>query len=319
MLIYILFVLGFIILIKGADLLVDGASSVAKKFKISSIVIGLTIVSFGTSMPELVVNIFSSLSGNTDLAIGNIIGSNISNILLILWVSAVIFPLTAKKNTIRKEIPLGLLAVIIVGIMANDMLLDWAASSLLTRTDGLVLLGFFIIFLFYTFWLAKKGKEEVVDEKIKILPNWKSILYIILWLVWLTLWGTWIVDGAVHIATILGRSQTVIWLTVVAIGTSLPELAASAMAAYKKQSDIAIGNVVWSNIFNTFRILGISSSISPLPFNKWSNIDLLVNIWASLLLFIAMIMGKKYILQKRQGIIFICLYISYLTYLVLIQ
>lgn len=318
MLIYILFVLWFVILIKGADFLVDGASSVAKKFNISSIVIGLTIVSLWTSMPELVVNIFSSLSGNTDLAIGNIIGSNISNILLILWVSAVIFPLTAKINTIRKEIPLWLLAIIIIGVMANDIILDWATTSLLSRTDGLVLLWFFIIFLFYTFWLAKNGKKEV-DEKIKVFPNRKSILYIILWLGGLTLWGTWIVDGAVHIATLLGWSQAVIGLTIVAIGTSLPELAASAVAAYKKQSDIAIGNVVWSNLFNTFWILGVSSSISPLPFNNWNNIDILVNIGASLLLFIAMLTGKKYILQRRQWIFFICLYIAYLTYLVLIQ
>lgn len=318
MLIYILFVLGFILLIKGADLLVDGASSVAKKFKISSIVIGLTIVSFGTSMPELVVNIFSSLSGNTDLAIGNIIGSNISNILLILWVSAIIFPLTAKMNTVRKEIPLWLLAIIIIGIMANDIFLDGAAASRLWRADWLILLWFFIIFLFYTFGLAKNGWYQE-DEKIKVFPTRKSVLYILWWLFGLTLGWNRIVNGAVHIATVLGRSQAVIGLTVVAIGTSLPELATSAMAAYKKQSDIAIGNVVWSNIFNTFWILWISSIISPLPFNAANNIDILVNIWASLLLFIAMIIGKKYILQKRQGVMFICLYITYIVYLVLIQ
>lgn len=318
MLTYVLFVVGFFFLIKGADYLVDGASSLAKKFKISNLVIGLTIVAFGTSAPEFIVNIFASLKGNSDIAIGNILGSNIANILLILGISSIIYPITAKKNTVLKEIPLSLLAVIALGLMANDVLIDGAGLSVITRIDGLILLLFFAIFLYYTFGIAKNS-EEIDGQEIVVMKNWQAFLYIVLGLVGLTFGGQWIVNGAIKIAGNLGVSQSLIGLTIVAIGTSLPELATSAMAACKKQSDIAIGNVVGSNIFNIFWILGASAVIHPLPFNISANRDIAMTILASLLLFSIMFIGKKRVIERWQGFLMLGLYLSYLVFLILIK
>src|SRR3989338_7485526 len=224
MIIYILFVIGFVVLIKGADLLVDGSAAIAKKLKISNIVIGLTIVSFGTSAPEFIVNIFASVQGNTEIAIGNILGSNIANILLILGISAIIYPITAKINTVVNEIPLSLLAAIVLGLMANDMLIDGAGFSGITRIDGLVLLSFFAIFLYYTFGISKSDKD-IVEEEIKVFSYSKAVIFIILGLAGLVFGGKWIVDGAVQIAEFFNISQSLIGLTIVAIGPSLPELA----------------------------------------------------------------------------------------------
>ena len=315
MLTYCLFVIGFFILIKGAGLLVDGASAIADKFKISPLVIGLTIVAFGTSAPELAVNIFASAAGSSEIAIGNIIGSNIANILLILGVSALIYPLTSKKNTVWKEIPLCLLAAVVVGLMANDFLIDGASFSGLSRIDGLVLLSFFIIFIYYSFGIAKQ-QESPDDCEIKNLNLVKSIFYIVIGLIGLVVGGNWIVSGAIKLASGFGISESLIGLTVVAIGTSLPELATSAIAAYKKQTDIAIGNVVGSNIFNIFWILGISSVIRPLPFNPANNIDFLIMIIATVILFIIMFIGKKRIIERWQGIAMISIYVAYTLFLI---
>ncbi|MDD4469064.1 MAG: calcium/sodium antiporter [Acholeplasmataceae bacterium] len=315
MLTYCLFVIGFFILIKGAGLLVDGASAIADKFKISPLVIGLTIVAFGTSAPELAVNIFASAAGSSEIAIGNIIGSNIANILLILGVSALIYPLTSKKNTVWKEIPLGLLAAVVVGLMANDFLIDGVIFSGLSRIDGLVLLSFFIIFIYYSFGIAKQ-QESPDDCEIKNLNLVKSIFYIVIGLIGLVVGGNWIVSGAIKLASGFGISESLIGLTVVAIGTSLPELATSAIAAYKKQTDIAIGNVVGSNIFNIFWILGISSVIRPLPFNPANNIDFLIMIIATVILFIIMFIGKKRIIERWQGIAMISIYVAYTLFLI---
>jgi cation:H+ antiporter len=315
MLTYVLFVIGFIILIKGADLLVDGAASVAKKFNISSIVIGLTIVAFGTSAPEFVVNIFASIKGNSEIAIGNILGSNIVNIFFILGISAVIYPIVAKENTAWKEIPLSLLAAIVLGVLANDALIDGGSFSGLTRIDGIVLLSFFIIFMYYTFGISKvTGDEENIE--IKLLSSGKAAIFILGGLTGLIVGGKWIVDGAVKIAELFDVSQSLIGLTVVAIGTSLPELATSAVAAYKKQADIAIGNVIGSNIFNTFWILGVSAVIRPLPFLKASNPDILMNIFASALLFAILFIGKRHIVERWQGYLMIAIYIAYIVFLV---
>lgn len=316
MLTYVLFVIGFFILIKGADLLVDGASSIAQKFRISPLVIGLTIVAFGTSAPELVVNIFASASGNAEIAIGNILGSNIANILLILGISAAIYPLASKRNTVWKEIPLCLLATLVLGAMANDILIDGAGLSILSRIDGFILIAFFVIFLYYTFGIAKVSGGDS-DVEIKKYGLGKSALFIILGLAGLVLGGQWIVDGAVKIAEYFGISQSLIGLTIVAVGTSLPELATSAIAAYKKQSDIAIGNVVGSNIFNIFWILGLSSTIRPLPFNPSANIDILMTIGATLILFLLMFVGKRNIIERWQGIFMVVLYFIYTGFLVL--
>jgi len=315
MLTYLLFVVGFGILIKGADWLVDGASSLAKRLKIPVIVIGLTIVAFGTSAPELIVNIFASAQGRTEIAIGNILGSNIFNIFLILGISAIIFPLAVKKNTVWKEIPLSLLAAVALGLMANDVLLDGATTSAITRIDGLMLLAFFIIFLWYIYGISKcEGEEEI---KIKEIGVPKSLLFIGLGLVCLIFGGKWIVDGAVQLATALGVSESLIGLTIVAAGTSLPELATSAVAAYKHNADIAVGNIVGSNIFNIFLILGVSSIIRPLPFRETSNIDILMTVAASLALFAFMFIGKKKFLERWQGVFFVLVFISYITFLII--
>lgn len=315
MLTYILFIIGFFLLIKGADLLVDGASSIAKKFNISAIVIGLTIVAFGTSAPEFIVNIFAVTSGNTEIAIGNILGSNIANVFLILGVASLIYPLVSKKNTVWKEIPLSLLAAIILGVMANDKLIDGGSFSGLTRIDGIILISFFMIFLYYTFGIAKVS-GQAADEDVKEFTYLKSTLFVILGLAGLTFGGKWIVDGAVKIAQLFNVSQSLIGLTVVAIGTSLPELATSAIAAYKKQSDIAIGNVVGSNIFNIFWILGISSIVKPLPFNADSGLDILMTIFASLMLFLIMFIGKKHTIERWQGVLMLSIYVGYIVFLV---
>jgi cation:H+ antiporter len=316
MLQYILLVIGFILLIKGADLLVDGASSIGRKLNISDLVIGLTVVAFGTSLPELFVNIFASIKGNADIAIGNVLGSNIANIFLILGVSAAIFPLAVGKGTVWKEIPFSLLAALVLGIMANDRLIDKSDTSALTRGDGLVFLAFFIIFIYYSFGIVKKidGIDSHLPQKEYGLL--KSSLMIVTGLAGLGVGGNWIVNAAVLIASRLGISQSLIGLTIVAVGTSLPELATSAVAAYKKNAEIAVGNVIGSNIFNIFFVLGLSSVIKPLPFNPGSNIDIGVVILASLLFFLWMFTGRKRTLDRWEGVIFLILYGGYITFLV---
>lgn len=313
MLLYILFLVGFVLLIKGADFLVDGASSIARRFNVSDLVIGLTVVAFGTSSPELFVNIISSIKGNTDIAIGNVLGSNIANVFLILGVSSIIYPLTVGTGTVWKEIPLSLLAAILLGILANDRLIDKASSSSLTRIDGLVFLSFFIVFLYYSVSIAKKvdGMEDHVPTKKYGLV--KSLLLVVSGLIGLTLGGQWIVDSAVKLALRFGMSQSVAGLTIVALGTSLPELATSAVAARKKNVEIAVGNVVGSNIFNVFFVLGISSVIKPLPFQARSNIDIGVVILARILLFAYMFTGKKRSLDRWEGVIFVLMYTAYIT------
>lgn len=316
MLTYILFVIWFVILIKWADLLVSWASSIALKFKISPLVIWLTIVAFWTSTPEFAVNLFSAVEWKTDLAIWNILWSNIANILLILWITAIIYPISAKISTVWKEIPFAFLWALMLWILANDVLIDWSETSLLSRIDWFVLIGFFVIFLYYTFWIAKVKWDKTEDEEeIKEIPLWKSIVYIIIWLTWLTLWWKWIVDWATLIASNFWMSEAVIGLTVVAIWTSLPELATSIVAALKKQSDIAIWNVVWSNIFNIFWILWVTSIIKPIPFNPTSNIDILMTIFASFVLFISMFLFKRHKIDKLEWIAMVLIYLSYIWYL----
>ncbi|MFA4819138.1 MAG: calcium/sodium antiporter [Patescibacteria group bacterium] len=336
----ILFVVGFAALIKGADWLVDGASALARRLGVSALVIGLTIVAFGTSTPELIVNILASIKGNTDIAIGNILGSNIFNILFILGISAVIYPLAVKKGTVWKEIPFAFLAVIVLAFMANDALIDNSSFSALTRIDGLILISFFIIFLYYVFGISKAEPADAVDHVrsnpaelganvqvhrtsngAETMPHTHSLsrscLMIGSGLVGLVIGGKWIVDGAVVIATGLGVSEALIGLTVVAMGTSLPELATSAVAAYKKDVDIAVGNIVGSNIFNIFWILGVSAIIRPLPFSPILASDIFMTVLATSLLFAVMFIGKRHILERWQGICFIALYVGYVASLII--
>ena len=308
--------IGIIALIKGADWLVSGGASVAKRFGIPNIVIGLTIVAFGTSAPELVVNLLAAFSGQTDIAVANVIGSNIANILLILGVSSLIFPLTVKNNTVWKEIPLALLAVAAVWVMGNDALIDGMNFNMLTRTDGLMLFSLFIVFLYYTYSISKTDAKGESDE-IEGFTVSKSLILIGAGLLGLFVGGKWVVDGAVSLALQLGMSQGLVGLTVVAIGTSLPELVTSITAALKKQSDIAIGNVVGSNIFNVFWILGLSSTLNPLPVSAAANQDILVALVASILLFVFCFIGKRHVLERWQGGLFIVLYVLYMGAIVI--
>lgn len=311
----IILLAGFVPLIYGADLLVDYASALAKKLNIPNIVIGLTIVAFGTSAPELVVNVFASLEHNSAIALGNILGSNIFNIGGILAVSAIITPLAVRNSTTWIEIPLALLAGIVVFALANDKLIDGSEISSLSRIDGIVLLIFFVIFLVYNFTLIKKG--GFTDEvSVKDVAPWKATLLVIAGLVLLVAGGRVIVYGAIEVASRLGISERVIGLTIVSIGTSLPELATSIVAARKKNFDIAIGNVVGSNIFNIFFILGVSATIYPVSVQPGSNIDILMNILLGLIVFVFIFTGKEKWIDRKEGIVMLLIYLGYLGYLI---
>ncbi len=322
----ILFILGFVFLIKGADILVDGSSSLARKFGVSSFFIGLTIVAFGTSAPELVVSALASFKGSAGIALGNIIGSNISNTLLILGIAAVITPLAIKKGTVHKEIPLSLLAVLAVGILANDFLIDGVTPSSLTRIDGLILILFFVIFLYYTFGITKDKKgvlektvgeiKEAAADGVKEHNNFVSALMIIVGLSALAVGGKLIVDGAIVFARVLGVSEALIGLTIVAVGTSLPELAASAVAAHKGQTNIAVGNIVGSNIFNLLWVLGLSSVIRPIIYNPALNVDMLILAAITILLLFLIYAGRKNILGRWEGVTLLTLYASYIVFLI---
>ena len=320
MLLYILFVVGFFLLIKGADILVAGSSSIAKRFGLSDMVVGLTIVSFGTSLPELIINIMSSAQGQSELAIGNVFGSNVANLLLILGVTAIICPLPIKRTTVLTEIPFSLIATLLVGFLANATLLNNHDELYISRLDGGVLLFFFVLFLAYIYNIAKTNKDEVipqVDNEEIHMPMRKAVIYILLGIVGLFLGGKWVVDGAVFIAKSFGLSESFIGLTIVAIGTSLPELVTSALAAYRRNIDIAVGNVVGSNIFNLLWILGISAVIHPLPFDVVSNSDIVMMIFASTLLILSMPIGRRNTIDRWNGIFLLLVYISYIVFLVM--
>lgn len=320
---------GFILLIKGADWLVEGASSIAKRMGLSDLMIGLTVVSFGTSAPELIVNIVASFQGSADIAIGNIVGSNISNTMLILGITALITPLAVQKSTVLKEIPFMLLASITLLIMANDMIVDGYVQSELSRSDGIAFIGFFIIFLYYTFGIRHNGLAEKNGHSKPTMTLSKAWMLFSAGLICLGAGGNLAVEGAKAIAAMLGLSEALIGLTIIALGTSLPELAASIVAARKGKADIAIGNIVGSNIFNIFWILGISAIIKPLPFQPALNTDLLVVVGSTALLFFLIHNGgfhhrvfmwwrqeRDYILNKFEGGVLFLGYILYISYIV---
>lgn len=317
MLTYVLFLAGFVVLIKGADVLVTASSSIAKRYSISDMVVGLTIVSVGTSLPELVVNIFSSLQGESELAIGNVFGSNVANLLLILGITAIICPLPIKRTTILTEIPFSLIATLLVGFLANAALIDNRTELYISRSDGFILLFFFVLFMAYIYNVAKTNKDETPEEEeIPSMPITKAVIYILLGIAGLFLGGKWVVDGAVEIARSFGLSESFIGLTIVAVGTSLPELVTSATAAYRRSIDIAVGNVVGSNIFNLLWILGISAVINPLPFDVVSNSDIAMMILASTLLVISMAIGRKNTIDRWNGILFLLVYAGYIYFLI---
>jgi len=309
---YLMLLSGFLFLIKGADLLVEGASAIARRYNISDMVIGLTVVAFGTSAPELAVNLLAAIRQTTDIAIGNVIGSNIANILLILGIAGLIRPLQVTSETVWREIPMCLLAAIVLVVLANDRFIDGGAADILTRIDGLVLLSFFVVFMYYTVTGALKirGLGEFVPAK--AIATGRAFVYIGFGLAGLLGGGQFIVSGAITISRQLGISEAVIGLTIVAIGTSLPELATSAIAARKGNADIAIGNVVGSNIFNILFILGISAVIQPLPFRIQSNIDMVAVLIATILLFLFMFTGRRHALDRWESVLFLILYTIYI-------
>lgn len=308
---YLLFVLGFVALVKGASLLVDGAASIARYLRVSDLVVGMTVVAFGTSTPELFVSLLAALRGSGGIAIGNVIGSNTANILLVLGIAAVIRPLRVSPGTVRREMPFGLLASVALVLVAGDAFFDGAAEGLVGRADGLLLLCFFAIFVYYAASIARdiEGMESLVSTH--TLP--RSLFLVAAGLAGLTLGGKWIVDGAVAISRAFGLEQTVVGLTIVALGTSLPELATSAVAARRGNTDIAIGNVVGSNIFNIFLVLGITAAVRPLPFHAANAVDLGVMIGANVLLLAGMFLGRRNTLDRWEGGALLAGYVVYLA------
>ncbi len=311
----LLIILGFVLLIKGADFLVDGASSLAKRFNIPDIIIGLTIVSIGTSMPELFVSSTSAMNGSSDMAIGNIIGSNLCNLLMILGISTIIKPVKFQKETRLIEIPLCLIITIIFAIFCNT-------SGTISRIEALILIFLFVLFIIYTIIMGKKGKAFDAENAIieikednKPLSLKKSIILIVLGIVGLKIGGDLTVENATNLARMFNVSEKIIGLTILAIGTSLPELVTSVTAAIKGNSDIAIGNIIGSNIFNILLIIGVSAIISPLTYNFTYNIQIAILVLSTVVLSIFPIIPPKNEMSRFNGLIYLIIYIIYMVIL----
>lgn len=310
----ILLIVGFVILIKGADVFVDGAASLAQNFKLSKMLIGLTIVAFGTSAPEFAVSVKSIVSNNADMVLGNVIGSNILNILLIIGICVLIKPVIVKNNTIKKEIPIVILMSTLLFFLMKDNLFDSSISNIVTRNDGFVILLFFTVFVYYLISIVRNKKDEDADSLAKFnIP--KSIIFTILGIVAIIVGSNLVVDSASTIATILGVSQKMIALTIVAFGTSLPELVTSIVSIKKDEQEIMVGNIVGSNIFNIGIVLGLPvalfGGIDAVGFN---NIDLIMLLVSAVLLF--MLSFKKHKIGKVGGILMLVLFIIYYTFVI---
>ena len=321
---FLALLVGFAILIKGADWLVDGSSSAAKRSGVSDLAIGLTVVAFGTSTPELIVSLLSALDGKNDASFGNVIGSNNFNILFILGISGLIFPLAVQRNTVKYEIPLSLLAAIVLFVLVNDLML-WVAESdvpaghegNMSRMDALILLAVFSGFLYYIYRTMKLNPGDALPaEQVTIMPMGRAVVLIIAGLAMLIIGGKTVVDSATGIAASFGLSEKLIGLTILAAGTSLPELATSAMAAYRKNADIAIGNVVGSNIFNIFFILGATGMVNPMAYHATMNFDLYVLFGSTILLMVFMFTLKAKRLDRWEAFLFLVAYVGYTVYLI---
>lgn len=313
---YILLIIGFALLIKGADLFVNGSSNIAKLLRVPTILIGLTIVAFGTSSPEATISIIAALKGNADVALGNAVGSNILNITLILGVTAFLYPLRVESETIRKEIPFALLASVALLILMSDIALQGSSSNLLTRSDGFILLLFLSIFMYYLIEIGLKSRKEKADEPVPEDIRWgKNILITILGLAAIIFGGDLVVDNGTEIAYSLGMSEALVGLTIIAIGTSLPELVTSISAALKKESEIALGNIVGSNIFNILFVLGGSATISPLATNNKMFIDVILMIVLTIILLV--FSRTSFRIGKWEGFVLVAAYIIYLVYIIL--
>ena len=309
----LLLVVGFVLLIKGADIFVDGASSTALNLKVSKMVIGLTIVAFGTSAPELAVSIKALLSGSSDIVLGNVVGSNILNILLILGISSLFSSMVVKDNTVKKEIPLTILFSVLLTVLSFDNIFDKNVENVITRTDGFVILIFFIVFIYYLASIAKNNKEENEEAPYKI---GKSLLFVLIGLVGIVAGSNLVVDNASAIAKALNVSEKMISLTIVAFGTSLPELVTSVQAARKHENDIAIGNIIGSNIFNIGIVIGLPCAlIGNINVGTFNYIDMFTMVGAAILLFLLTFKKRK--LDKGEGLIMLLIFIVYYGYVII--
>lgn len=312
----LLLIFGFVALIMGANWLVDGATSVGIRAKLSPLIIGLTIVAFGTSLPELIINVFSCFKGSSGLAIGNIVGSNIMNILLILGVAAVIFPIDVDRISIRRDIPVGFFATALLFVMANDFFMG--SSHTINWIEGLGLLLCAVGYLYLT--MLKNEKPDTSVEAVQIpLPWWKTILFLVFGILGLYVGGELVSNNAQTIAKAWGMSDAMIGLTVVAMATSLPELITSVVAATKKNAGIAIGNVMGSNILNIFVVLGVSGLITPLQFDPKMNLTLILLFVANLLMFLFVFTGKGRKISRFEGSLMILAYTGFMVYTILAQ
>lgn len=311
--------IGLILILIGANTLTDGASSIARRLGISDLTIGLTVVALGTSAPELAISVISAIGGNASLAIGNVVGSNIFNILVIIGVTAIVKPIVIKRSVLTLEIPMVILSSIIMLVLGNSHWLNNGGYNEITRVSGIFLLIFFILFMRYTYATAKNPDshqsvtQTQTESSIGILPTWRALVYILGGLAALVWGGNKFVDGASGIASSLGVSDAVIGLTIVAAGTSLPELATSIVAAIKGQSDMAVGNVIGSNIFNVLMVLGASATITPLPFGTIGNLDLLTLVGASIMFYIFGWLFNTRTITRVEGIILTVGYIAYIA------
>lgn len=313
---YILLILGFALLIKGADFFVNGSSNIARLLQVPPILIGLTIVAFGTSSPEATVSIIAALEGNADVAVGNVVGSNIFNITLVVGVAAILYPLKVESETIRKEIPFTLLASVALLILMSDLALQGLSSNMITRSDGFIFLLFLSIFMYYIIELGLKSRKDAANERRPANIRWgKNILITVLGLAAIIFGGELVVDNGTKIAYSLGMSETLVGLTIIAIGTSLPELVTSISAALKKESEIALGNIVGSNIFNILFVLGVSAVISPLPVNDKVLTDVVFMIGLTVVLLI--FSRTRFKVGKREGWVLAAAYVIYLVYIIL--
>lgn len=318
----IFLVVGLVLILAGANFLTDGASAIARRMGISDLVVGLTVVAFGTSAPELAISVISAVSGSTELAVGNVVGSNIFNILMIIGVTSIVMPMKIERSIMTNEIPLVILSSAVLLVMANGPLLDGSADAEISRTDGIVLLLFFAIFMRYTFAQAKKGPADDPMAHTARKPEmavWKSVVFVLGGLAALIYGGDRFVAGASDIAAAMGVSEAVIGLTIVAMGTSLPELATSITAAVKGKPGIAIGNVIGSNIFNVFMVLGASATVAPLRLGGIGNFDLLTLMAASLLFWLFGWFFKERTITRPEGIVLVACYAAYTTLLVMGQ
>lgn len=307
-------VIGFVLLVKGADFFVDGSSSVAKRFHIPSVIIGLTIVAFGTSAPELAVSLSAALKGSNDIAIGNVVGSNIFNTLVVLGMSAAITPVAVEKGIIKRDYPLAIFSAVLLAVLSLDII--WGSETMsIGRMDGVILLVCFAFFLYATIKAGLKGMSEAGEEEIEALPMWKSLIFIGLGLAGIVIGGDMTVEGAKEIARAFGLSEALIGLTIVAFGTSLPELVTSIIAARKGESDIAVGNVVGSNIFNIFLILGVSGTISPMNVSNSYVYDMAMLVAVMILSYIPIVKTKK--VSRGMGITMVTVYLLYTVYLIM--